>query len=275
VGKLNESGRSGELDELDNAAYHLSTTMYPAHRKRVLDEIRARLKEGLACRVVSTSMIEAGVDIDFPALYREKAGLDSIIQAAGRCNREGRSECGDAVVKVFTSEDTAPAFISQNVAAFEHAQRNYEDIASLEAIQGYFEQLLYMRGDEALDKGGKDGRGGVLRRFNDGARSASFPFAEVAKTFKLINENTRSVIIPVGEEGRRIAERLRFGERSKTLLRQAQKYSVSLYECDFRKLQELGGVITIDEELFELAVHYYDERFGVTLSPTGGKGIIC
>ncbi|MDY3821844.1 MAG: CRISPR-associated helicase Cas3' [Eubacteriales bacterium] len=67
--------------------YHLSTLMYPAHRHWVLNEIRQRLKEGAVCRVLSTSLIEAGVDVDFPTVYREMAGLDSILQAAGRCNR--------------------------------------------------------------------------------------------------------------------------------------------------------------------------------------------
>ena len=71
-------------------SFHLSTLMIPVQRQKILEEIRERLKAGLPCRVVSTSLIEAGVDVDFPAVYREMAGLDSILQAAGRCNREGK-----------------------------------------------------------------------------------------------------------------------------------------------------------------------------------------
>ena len=77
--------------------FHLSTLLYPEHRKEVLNTVRKRLKDGLPCRVVSTSLIEAGVDVDFPAVYREIAGLDSIAQAAGRCNREGKRTAQAAV----------------------------------------------------------------------------------------------------------------------------------------------------------------------------------
>lgn len=82
-------------------SYHLSTLMIPAQRQALLKEIRQRLEDGLTCRVVSTSLIEAGVDVDFPAVYRELAGLDSVMQAAGRCNREGRRTAEESVVSVF------------------------------------------------------------------------------------------------------------------------------------------------------------------------------
>lgn len=74
--------------------FHLSASMTPAHRSQTLDSIRLRLKNGERCVVVSTQLVEAGVDVDFPVVYRELAGVDSLIQAAGRCNREGKSDCG-------------------------------------------------------------------------------------------------------------------------------------------------------------------------------------
>src|SRR5699024_11773747 len=81
--------------------YCLTTLLCPADRKRLLNEIRARLLDGKPCRVVSTSLIEAGVDVDFPAAWREEAGLDSILQTAGRCNREGLRPAAESVVPIF------------------------------------------------------------------------------------------------------------------------------------------------------------------------------
>ena len=77
--------------------YHLSTLLYPHTRRAILKEIRWRLSMGLPCRVVSTSLIEAGVDVDFPTVFREAAGLDSILQSAGRCNREGKRPAKESV----------------------------------------------------------------------------------------------------------------------------------------------------------------------------------
>ena len=88
-------------------SYHLSTLMTPAHRQALLREIRQRLRDGETCRVVSTSLIEAGVDVDFPAVYREMAGLDSILQAAGRCNREGKRRPEESVVTIFERTELA------------------------------------------------------------------------------------------------------------------------------------------------------------------------
>lgn len=123
--------------------FHLSARMCPAHRKIVLSEIRKRLKENKECRVVSTQLIEAGVDVDFPVVYRSMAGIDSIAQASGRCNREGKKESG--MVYVFEPE----IYGMPNKGRFElcasitrSTRRKFGDnILSSEAIKYYFEEL--------------------------------------------------------------------------------------------------------------------------------------
>ncbi len=119
-------------------SYHLSTLMYPAHRQRVLNEIRQRLKEGAVCRVLSTSLIEAGVDVDFPTVYREMAGLDSILQAAGRCNREGRRSSAESIVTIFKSEYKSHPLIGSNIGAANEALAGGADPALPETIAKYF-----------------------------------------------------------------------------------------------------------------------------------------
>lgn len=88
----------------EEGRFHLSTLMIPTDREKTLNAIRTRLQNGKTCRVVSTSLVEAGVDVDFPSVWRELAGLDSILQAAGRCNREGRRSAAESVVHVFGAE---------------------------------------------------------------------------------------------------------------------------------------------------------------------------
>ncbi|MBQ6427665.1 MAG: CRISPR-associated helicase Cas3', partial [Oscillospiraceae bacterium] len=120
-------------------SFHLSTTMIPADRKRILQEIRARLRNGQDCRVISTSLIEAGVDVDFPEVYRAIAGLDSIIQAGGRCNREGRRPREDSLVHIFRTEARAPRMLEQNISAASRTLRRTDQADSPEAIRDYFQ----------------------------------------------------------------------------------------------------------------------------------------
>ena len=128
---------------LPEGSYCLTTLLCAADRKRQLDEIRARLKNGLPCRVVSTSLIEAGVDVDFPAAYREQCGLDSLLQTAGRCNREGKSAAEDSPVYRFRLEgQSAPQMISQNISAMDYAARKHSDLSSPEAISACFNELF-------------------------------------------------------------------------------------------------------------------------------------
>ena len=116
-------------------AYHLSTFMVPAHRRAVLTEIRQRLKDEMSCRVVSTSLIEAGVDVDFPVVYRAEAGLDSLIQAAGRCNREGKHPISPLYVFKPEVQYSLPAMLERPIGVMRSIARCFDDAMSLDAIE--------------------------------------------------------------------------------------------------------------------------------------------
>lgn len=132
--------------------YCLTTLLYPEHRKRLLDEIRARLKAKLPCRVISTSLIEAGVDVDFPVAYREETGLESILQTAGRCNREGLRKVEDSPVYIFQLSDQSKIkMLEQNIESLRHILAEFDDPSSLDAIENYFTFYRNLKGDLALD----------------------------------------------------------------------------------------------------------------------------
>ena len=247
-------------------SYHLSTLMYPAHRRRVLAEIRQRLTDGLPCRVVPTSLIEAGVDVDFPAVWRELAGLDSIVQAAGRCNREGKRSPGDSIVTVFKGEWPEALNYAIPIGAANDALSGGRDPGDPKTIELYFRSWRSLAGQEHLDQFK------VLEAFERGISGCLMPFRTVAENFHLIQEATRTVYIPL-EEGTEYLERLLSGERSRALLRKAGQYSVSVYKHHFIELLESGGATQLDDESAVLNdLSLYDEKTtGLALDVEWGK----
>lgn len=212
--------------------FHLSTFMCPVHRKQKLDEIRERLKSGKTCRVVSTSLIEAGVDVDFPRVFREMAGLDSILQAAGRCNREGKRSAESSIVTVFESENKVNKLIAVNRDAAEETVRDWTQPNTTSTIERYFKAYRdFLRNDD---------KSGVITASEKGISGCGLPFEWIAKEFKLIDQNTFTVYISVGE-GKELISRLREGERSRELYRKAGMYSVSIYENHFNALINAGA----------------------------------
>lgn len=243
----------------EEGAYHLSTLMYPAHRQRVLNEIRRRLREGEDCRVLSTSLIEAGVDVDFPAVYRETAGLDSILQAAGRCNREGKRSSAESTVTIFNSEYKSHPLIGSNIGAANEALAGGVDPALPETIAKYFLSLRDIVGEEGTDKAG------VVRSFNKGSSGCMMPFESVAKDFHMIDNNTRTVYIPL-EEGIAIAEKLRSGFATREVYRRAGRYGVNVYGIHYRSLLDTGSIEPLDENSAVLLnMELYDEKTGLSL----------
>ena len=240
-------------------AYHLSTLMTPAHRREAIGQIRERLRAGIPCRVVSTSLIEAGVDVDFPAVYREEAGLDSILQAAGRCNREGKRAAEASVVTIFRGEGRTPALFQAAAGAGSHVLQRYASPDDRRAIGAYFEELLDLRGKAAQD------RHGIMEKLE------CLAFREVERHFHLIEDATRTVYVPLGE-GRALVDRLRAGERSRALLRGLSQYGVSVYEQHYRALCAAGDVSPVDEGSGVLEnLRLYSAQTGLSLEADAGR----
>ena len=248
-------------------SYHLSTLMIPAQRQALLGEIRERLTQGKLCRVVSTSLIEAGVDVDFPAVYRELAGLDSVMQAAGRCNREGKRSAEDSIVTIFERTELPPLLFRAAIGAAREALGEGRDPAAPETMARYFRSLRSLTGD-ALDKQG------VIKTFTQGIEGCEFPFRTVAEKFHLIDQNTYTIYIPYGE-GAALLQRLQDGECSRELYRKLGRYAVSVYDKHFQALYHTGALLTVPALDSDSAIltdmGLYNELMGLSLEADSGK----
>jgi CRISPR-associated endonuclease/helicase Cas3 len=270
------------LPEEERASlFHLSSWMCAQHRFDLLgddkaieaDTIRARLKRGAPCRVVSTQLIEAGVDVDFPLVYRALAPLDSIVQAAGRCNREGRltdanGQAALGEVVLFTPENhTLPPGIYQTATGITNtllAQITEAQLATdHQLFERYFTQLFSYTDPDAKD----------LQALRNG-----FNFRTVAQEARVIKDDTRPVIVPHGDAPKIIADIRSKGRENFTRndLRRLQRYIVNLYVRDFMLLEALQQIHELfpNWEMHVLAEGFYDHRFGVILNQRSEEDFI-
>ncbi len=181
-----------------DGALHLSTLMCPRHRRAVLARIRSDLIAGKPVRLVATSLIEAGVDIDFPEVWRAASGLDQVAQAAGRCNREGKRTTPGRVV-VFDPANHKPphALRAAQGEAESVFRRHADDPLSLAAIRDYFQQYYWAKGEQAFDSAKLDGRPyRILPALEERGNTLDFPFATIARAFRVIDEAMEPVIVP-------------------------------------------------------------------------------
>jgi CRISPR-associated endonuclease/helicase Cas3 len=239
----------------DGAVYHLSALMCSAHRSKTLDEIKKALKRGAPCHVVSTQLVEAGVDIDFPLVYRMLGGLDSIVQAAGRCNREGRIDRGTMIV--FRAHSAPPRGTPRRALGItESLLREHGgtlDLNDPAIFEDYFRMLYF---GEDLDA--KDIQ--TLRQ--------EFRFASVSREFQLIEDGfTHPVVVPFGDAPARLDELRRLGPTRETT-RGLQPFIVNIYPDAFQKLSNAGALQEILEGTWVVTGIFsdlYDKKYGLVV----------
>lgn len=246
-----------EAQQLYNAmsdksnAFHLSRMMCQQHISDELKTIKERLKNGEPVRVISTQLIEAGVDIDFPFVWREMAGLDSIAQSAGRCNREGKVKQG--VVHVFQFDGSRLRGIMAKAAntARDLLDSGEDDFLHPSTAKVYF-QLFYAKLNDT-DKSG----------ITDSLYKPCPDFEQAANAFHMIDDNTLTVYVPYSEDGAKLTEELCNGEYSAQLMRKLQRYSVNVPISKREEIERMG-VLKLNDHIYVLPdCSNYDNRTGL------------
>jgi CRISPR-associated endonuclease/helicase Cas3 len=240
---------------LPEGTFHLSALMCAAHRSQVLEQIRSALRTSGSVHVVSTQLVEAGVDLDFPVVYRAFGGLDSIAQAAGRCNREGTLP-GNGLVQIFVAPTSPPQGtprIAAQVTQGMLAERPNLDPLRPDVFERYFRQLYFIRSRDAQ---------GIQ------ADRRALKFKTVAEKFRMIEDDgSEPVLVPFEDASQRLDELRRFG-LSRDRLRAIQPFLVTLYPQQIQVLERAGALETIGDTVRAVLpahAYLYDATFGLVL----------
>lgn len=235
--------------------FYLTTNLTPNSRRKILNEISSRLESGRICRVVSTSLIEAGVDVDFPVVFREINGLDSIVQAAGRCNRNGKNSANESIVYVFDLGNMPNyADYSRKKYAYLKTASTYEDILSPDAIKDYYRQYYPLSStDDGMD---------LFAYRND-----RIPFAEIGSSIKIIEEDDAGIFIRQNDVAEDIYQEILKNGISRKLVRLAAEYTVRCPRQVVNSLISQGYIEKIADNFTVLANHaMYNEDTGYDYS---------
>ena len=246
--------------------YHLSANMTPAHRSRVIEVVRKKLENGEHITVVSTSLVEAGVDLDFNTVFRQLSGLDSILQAGGRCNREGKDDKG--YVYVFDIDETyrKGSDLAMRINKTKGLLEKYQDITSYDCIKEYYDGIFDFNQSRIAENS--------IAKYNEQSNSFdrqglmspySIPFRSYAMQFEYISADNISIVIddPNDQTCHELVETLRNGDMS--VRRALQKYSVSVYMNVFKDLYSQGVLNDHGTGIFILENQsYYNNETGLT-----------
>lgn len=264
---VNKKQSAKKLFELcGGKKYHLSTYMTAFDRERIIREIRSELKKlendysdyenvppERRIMIVSTSLIEAGVDLDLYTVFRELSGLDSILQAGGRCNREGKRDQADTYIFEFDDENRTTQDIKGNLTS--GILERYEDVACPQSMKEYYDRLFFLKKEEIEGKTITNHCSGI----------SSLPFAEYAQSFELIDSKTISLVVARDEESRKIVDSLKYTGGGIGIARRLQKYTCTVYQKELDDLIRQHAVDDFGTGIYCLLnLDYYDENTGIT-----------
>ncbi|HPG92007.1 MAG TPA: CRISPR-associated helicase Cas3' [Clostridia bacterium] len=245
--------------------YLLTTLLMPNDRKRIIGDIKNDLEENVPITVVSTSLVEAGVDLDFENAYRWINGVDSILQCAGRCNREGKRNYGET--KIFWLSDVDDAKNSETKVKIQITKNlinKYNDIDQAEPCREYFEQLFTNKIDTVKMLELLPDYFSKTNLLISGKKTPFFSvsFLDYARDFRYMEDSTVDLIIK-NEESEKILKQLEFAQ-TVTLKRKLQKYVISIYDYDLKKLLSNNSVSQTKDGIYCLEDRrYYDEKLGL------------
>ena len=244
----------------DDSAFHLSRSMCTAHIDDVLAKIRASLSAGKPTRVVATQLVEAGVDLDFPEVFRERAGLDSIIQAAGRCNREGRAELGN----VFVFDTKTPinmGFIYRGACALNEILRCSAcgALDSRENVAKYFDSFFGRCGNFDVPM--------VDDLLVKTAARGVFEFETAADNFRLIDDGCSTEVLVPYSDGADLCKRVADGFTGDShFFRKLRRYCVAVRETQLEELLKAGQIADFNGIYVLLDSSSYSEKIGLTIN---------
>lgn len=251
---VNKRKTARELyDMCSGNKYHLSTYMTPLHRSEIIVKIKEDIKNGINTTVISTSLIEAGVDLDFKAVFREIAGIDNVLQSGGRCNREGKMDMGDVFV-FETDGGKGEIQLKSNITR--NLFEEFDNISTDKCIEEYYSRLFAFN-DGNIDKSTITSLMGGNLRFDE------IPFRTYAENFKFIKNQVIGIVIP-RDENKDLIEQLRYGKLS--VKRKLQQYSASVHIWELEEMIKEGIIEQLDCGVCILAnTDYYKSDVGLTL----------